>query len=147
MVSNENNRVLIVMSSKLKKEDSQPVINQFFNTLELHTKQSVHKSEIKCITPNESKRKKSPPSNAKPGKKLNLELEVTDDSEHITVGDNTDIEEIMNDNEDNTPITGALGSDPVTADHNSIRRLANCKVFKPYDQEVETTRRQHKRTN
>ena len=60
------------MTSKLKKQDTQPAINQHFNTPEPQLDTLVHAGDSKCLTPNDTKRKQSPPSDVKPGKKLHL---------------------------------------------------------------------------
>ena len=100
------------MSSKLRKEDSQPIINQFFTTAEVHSQSIVRKGDSKCMTPKESKCKRSPPSDAKPVKKLNLELDKAEQLEHFTA---RHISEIMANNEGNPPVNSAPESDPIDA--------------------------------
>ena len=105
------------MSIKLKKEDSQHVIDQFFTNAEVHTHSHpiVYKGDSKCMTPNESKCKRSPLSDAKPIKKLNLELEI-EDADQPEDCTEEHIRKIMAINNGNTPENGVHGPEPINVD-------------------------------
>ena len=85
------------MSCKIKKDEGQPGIENYLSA----PKQQVQKGDtVQKTTPketHETKRKRSPPSKSKPGKKINLELDPTtsdkeeeeEEAEHKMPGNGT----------------------------------------------------------